>query len=106
MEINPNSIKRKAVREAAAYTDAAIERAALNEEGVRTVRTSTIDGTPDLSTLTVEFENDNKKFGYDEATLYGNIIKTEDGNIRVQVKARINSESDLAELNLQVSLID
>lgn len=104
---NPYADRRRAVRDAAAYTDNAIKTAlnGADDEVVQT-RSSSSEDTPELSTLSVEFENDNGKFGYNESTLYGKIIKTEDGNIRVQVKARISSELELAELNLQVSLID
>ncbi len=104
---NPYADRRRAVRDAAAYTDDAI-KTALNktDDEVVQTRSSTLDNTPDISTLNVQFENDSGKFGYTESTLYGDIVKTEDGNIRVQVKAKISSELDLAELNLQVSLID
>lgn len=106
MNSNPNSTRRKAVRDAAAYTDAAIERSKADDEYDRSSRSVEITQAPELSTLSIEFEDDNKKFGYNEETLYGTIVKTQDGNIRVQIKAKIVSESDLGELNLQVSLID
>lgn len=106
MDINPNSIRRKAVKDAAAYTDSAIERALNEEEPIASFRTISTVAPPDLSTLSVTFENDDKEFEYNETTSYGEIVKTEDGNIRVRVKAKISSESELAELNLQVSLID
>ena len=106
MDINPNSIRRKAVKDAAAYTDSAIARAFNDEEPSPTFRTTSTVEPPELSTLSVTFENENKEFEYNEGTLYGEIIKTEDGNIRVRVKAKVSSESELSELNLQVSLID
>lgn len=105
MNNNLNSIKRKAVREAARYTDAAIARA-IDVEDDTTRFSPTSDDVPELSTLSIEFENSTGVFEYNQETLYGEVIKTEDGNIRIRVKAKIISESDLSELNLQVSLID
>jgi hypothetical protein len=106
MDINPNSIRRKAAKDSAAYTDLAISRALNEEEPIVTFRTTSTVEPPELSTLAVSFENNNKEFDYDESKKYGEIIKTEDGNIRVRLKAKISSESDLSELKLQVSLID
>lgn len=106
MDINPNAIRRRAVKDAAAYTDLAIARAFDDAETTVTFRTTSTVEPPELSTLEISFENDNKEFDYDESKKYGEIIKTEDGNIRVRVKAKIYSESELSELKLQVSLID
>ncbi len=106
MDINPNKIRRLAVKDAAAYTDSAIAKALGEEESPTTFRTTSTVEPPELSTLSITFENDDKEFDYDESKKYGEIIKTEDGNIRVRVKAKISSESDLSELKLQVSLID